>query len=59
MVEKINRAEKLKTEIAEHEKMIAEKSELSEMAASELPSQSETRKAFGRNPYRYAAQRSL
>ena len=38
LVNKINRVEKLKTEIAEHEKMIAEKSELWEMAASELPS---------------------
>ena len=38
MVEKIDRLEKIKTEIAEHEKLIAEKSELAEMAASELPS---------------------
>ncbi|MEJ0021947.1 MAG: peptide chain release factor 1 [Candidatus Doudnabacteria bacterium] len=37
MIEKINRLEKLETEIAEHEKMIAEGSELSDMAASELP----------------------
>lgn len=38
MVENINRLEKVKTEIAEHEKMIAEKSELADIAASELPS---------------------
>ncbi len=38
MVEKINRLEKLKVEIPEHEKMIADKSELAEMAAAELPS---------------------
>ena len=37
MVENINRLEKVKTEIAEHEKMIADNSELAEMAASELP----------------------
>lgn len=37
LVEKINRLEKLKTEIAEHEKMIADESELSDIAASELP----------------------
>ena len=38
LVEKIDKLEKLKTEIAEHEKMIADKSELADMAASELPS---------------------
>jgi peptide chain release factor 1 len=38
VVQKIDRLEKVKTEIAEHEKLIAEKSELSEMAAAELPS---------------------
>ena len=38
MVKKINRVEKLKIEIAEHEKMIAEGSELADMAAAELPS---------------------
>ncbi len=37
LVAKIDRVEKLKTEIAEHEKIIAEKSELSEMALAELP----------------------
>lgn len=45
LVEKINRLEKVNTEIAEHEKMIADGSELSDMAASELPSlQSEREK---------------
>jgi peptide chain release factor 1 len=38
IVQKIEKLEKLRTEIAEHEKMIADKSELAEMAASELPS---------------------
>ncbi len=38
IVQKIDRIEKVKTQIAEHEKMIAEGSELSEIAASELPS---------------------
>ena len=38
MVEKIDRLEKVKTEITEHEKMIAEKSELAEIAQIELPS---------------------
>src|SRR5262249_1596275 len=37
LIEKITRIEKLRIEIAEHEKMIADKSELSDMAASELP----------------------
>ncbi len=37
MVENINRLEKVKAEIAEHEKMIADNSELAEMAAAELP----------------------
>jgi peptide chain release factor 1 len=37
LVQKIERLEKIKIEIAEHEKMIAEKSELLEMAAAELP----------------------
>jgi peptide chain release factor 1 len=36
-VEKIEKLEKVKNEIAEHEKLIADKSELSEMAAAELP----------------------
>jgi len=38
LVEKINRLEKVKTEIAQNEKMVAENSELADMAASELPS---------------------
>ena len=38
MVEKIKRLQKVEKEISEHEKLIAEKSELSEMAAAELPS---------------------
>ncbi len=38
IVQKIDRLEKIKAEISEHEKMIADKSELSEMAAAELPS---------------------
>lgn len=37
LVEKINRLEKVKSEISENETMVAEKSELSEMAAAELP----------------------
>ncbi len=37
LVSKVNRIEKIKNEIAEHEKLIAEKSELSEMAAAEIP----------------------
>lgn len=37
MMEKIMRLEKLKAEIADHEKLVAENSELAEMAASELP----------------------
>lgn len=37
MVEKIDRVDKLKIEIAEHEKMVAEKSDLADMAAAELP----------------------
>lgn len=37
LVEKINRLEKLKAEISEHEKMIADGSELAEMAQAELP----------------------
>ncbi|HEX5430263.1 MAG TPA: peptide chain release factor 1 [Patescibacteria group bacterium] len=37
VVEKIKRLEKLQADISEHEKLIAEKSELSEMAAAELP----------------------
>lgn len=37
LVQKIDRLEKVKTEIAEHEKLIGEKSELSEMAAAEMP----------------------
>ncbi len=37
MVEKIQRLEKVKAEIAENEKMVAEKSELAEMAQMELP----------------------
>ncbi len=37
MVAKIDRLEKLQTEIAEHEKLVEEKSELAEMALSELP----------------------
>jgi peptide chain release factor 1 len=37
VVEKIDRLEKITKEISEHEKLIAEKSELSEMAAAELP----------------------
>ncbi|HEV8601496.1 MAG TPA: peptide chain release factor 1 [Patescibacteria group bacterium] len=37
MVEKINRLDKTEAEIAEHEKMIAEGSELADVAASELP----------------------
>src|SRR6185436_20424118 len=37
MVTKIDRLEKLKIEIAEHEKMIADKSELADMAMAELP----------------------
>lgn len=37
LVEKINRLEKVKSEISENESMMAEKSELSEMAAAELP----------------------
>ncbi|HEX9502751.1 MAG TPA: peptide chain release factor 1 [Patescibacteria group bacterium] len=45
VVTKINRLEKVKSEIAEHEKLIAEESELSEMAQAELPSlQSEQEK---------------
>src|SRR5258708_28419639 len=38
VVTKINRLEKVKSEIAEHEKLIAEKSELSEMPQPDLPS---------------------
>jgi peptide chain release factor 1 len=38
LVTKIDRLDKVAIEIAEHEKLIAEKSELSEMAAAELPS---------------------
>lgn len=38
LVEKINRLEKVKSEIADNEKMITEKSELAEMAQIELPS---------------------
>ncbi|MEO8065799.1 MAG: peptide chain release factor 1 [Candidatus Doudnabacteria bacterium] len=37
MVEKINHLGTTKTQIAEHEKMIADKSELADMAAAELP----------------------
>jgi len=37
LVEKIERVEKLKSEIEEHKKLIAENSELSEMAQAELP----------------------
>jgi protein subunit release factor A len=37
IVEKIHHLEKTRKEIAEHEKLIADKSELAEMAASELP----------------------
>jgi peptide chain release factor 1 len=37
LIAKIEQIEKLKKEITEHEKLIAEKSDLSEMAASELP----------------------
>src|SRR5690242_15299448 len=37
MVQIIDRLEKLKVEIPEHEKLVAENSELSEMAAAELP----------------------
>lgn len=37
MVEKINRLEKIKSEITDNEKLVAEKSELAEMAQSELP----------------------
>lgn len=37
LVEKISRLEKLKAEIAEHEKLIAEKSDLADMASAELP----------------------
>ncbi len=37
LVDNINKLEKITIEIAEHEKMIADKSELSEMAAAELP----------------------
>ena len=45
LVAKIDRLEKVKTEIAEHEKLITEKSELSEMAQAELPAlQSEQEK---------------
>ncbi len=38
IVQKIDRLEKIKSEIQEHEKMITDKSELAEMAAAELPS---------------------
>ncbi len=38
MAEAINRLEKVKAEIASHEKMIADKSELADLAKSELPS---------------------
>jgi peptide chain release factor 1 len=37
LVEKIDRVEKIKTEISENEKMIAEGSELADMAKAELP----------------------
>src|SRR3990167_4931781 len=37
LVNKIDRIEKIKIEIAEHEKLVAEKSELAEMALAELP----------------------
>jgi peptide chain release factor 1 len=42
IVEKIQRLESTQTEIAETEKMVEEKNELSEMAASELPTLRET-----------------
>ncbi len=38
LVGKIDKLEKIKNEIADHEKLIAEKNELAEMAAAELPS---------------------
>ena len=38
MVEKINRLEKIKAEISDNEKLVAEKSELAQMAQTELPS---------------------
>lgn len=38
MISKIEKLEKIQNEVAEHEKLIADKSELSEMAAAELPS---------------------
>src|SRR3989344_3942931 len=38
MVEKINRLGKIKAEISDNEKLVAEKSELAQMAQTELPS---------------------
>src|SRR5690348_13225529 len=38
LVQKIDRLEKTKAEISEHQKLIADKSELAEMAQAELPS---------------------
>ena len=47
LVEKINRLEKVKKEITEHEKMITDGSELAEIAKAELPSlQSESEKLY-------------
>jgi peptide chain release factor 1 len=37
VIDKINRLERVKSEIAEHQKLIADKSELAEIASSELP----------------------
>lgn len=43
LVEKINRLEKIETEISDNQKLVAEKSELSEIANLELPSLEEER----------------